>query len=64
MNSKQVTWLLLSILPVVLSAIGVYWIKNEEDLDYIRDVMTVILWVYFGFAIIQFFVKGIYLNFQ
>ena len=64
MNSKQVTWLLLSILPVVLSAIGVYWIKNEEDLDYIRDVMTVILWVYFGFAVIQFFVKGIYLNFQ
>lgn len=64
MNSKQVTWLLLSILPVVLSAIGVYWIKNEEDLDYIRDVMTVILWVYFGFAVVQFFVKGIYLNFQ
>ena len=64
MNSKQVTWLLLSILPVVLSAIGVYWIQNEEDLDYIRDVMTVILWVYFGFAVIQFFVKGIYLNFQ
>ena len=64
MNSKQVTWLLLSILPVVLSAIGVYWIKNEDDLDYIRDVMTVILWVYFGFAIVQFFVKGIYLNFQ
>ena len=64
MNSKQVTWLLLSILPVILSAIGVYWIKNEEDLDYIRDVMTVILWVYFGFAVVQFFVKGIYLNFQ
>ena len=64
MNSKQATWLLLSILPIVLSAIGVYWIKNEDDLDYIRDVMTVILWVYFGFAVVQFFVKGIYLNFQ
>ena len=64
MNQKQLTWLLLSIVPVVLSSIGVYWIQNEDDVNYIRDVMKIILWIYFGFSLIQFFVKGIYLNFQ
>ena len=62
MTPKQITFLVLCTIPIVLGIVGAVWVEKEED-DYVKaKVLKVSIYIYLVFSVIQFAMRGIFYN--